>query len=145
MMRRSSLSAAVALRQLGQRGADKAQVAAPGAVKLAAFDLSLSPPQRIRQSAAATRVAVAEQVPFASTRDPLNPALQAAQAKDAALLAKVLEDFMVGAGSNWKLEITTVEYAQALPQGKSFSLDPEYLAALALARGASIHSSLTNA
>ena len=37
----------------------------------------------------------------------MQKALERAQAKDAKLMAKVYEDLVAAAGSNWKLEITT--------------------------------------
>lgn len=137
-MRRSSLSAAVALRQLGQRAQTKAGPVAEASkpvFETTSLDLSISPPARFRQIAAATRVVPAEQVPCASTRNPLNPSLLSAQAKDAALLTKVADDFLSMAGSNFQLEITFVQYEQAMKPGVAFSLDE--LAALSLARGAS--------
>jgi hypothetical protein len=141
MFPRTSLSARVAVRQLAQRNAVGSKGQAPPAVsgpELSSFDLSLAPPERFRKIAAATRVVEAEKVPCGATRDPLNPALQAAQAKDAALLSKVLEDVMAKAAGNWQIELTTVKYGQALPEGQAFQLDTGYLAALALARGSSM-------
>jgi len=140
--RRSSLSARVAMRQLAERSTaagSKGQAPTPvSGPELSSFDLSLAPPERFRKIAAATRVVEAEKVPCGATRDPLNPALQAAQAKDAALLSKVLEDVMAKAAGNWQIELTTVKYGQALPEGQAFQLDTGYLAALALARGSSM-------
>ena len=139
MMRRSSLSARVAVRQLAHRSAAGPKDQAPlNPSNFASFDLSLAPPERFRKIVSATRVVEAEQIPIAATRDPLSPALQAAQAKDAALLSKVLEDVMANAGANWKIELTTVQYAQALPEGQAFQLDAGYISALALARGSSM-------
>lgn len=140
MMRRSSLSARVAVRQLAHRcpAGPKDQRAGPVPATFSSFDLSLAPPEHFRKIVSATRVVEAEQIAIAATRDPLNPALQAAQAKDAALLSKVLEDVMANAGANWKIELTTVQYAQALPEGQAFELDAGYLSALALARGSSM-------
>lgn len=139
MMRRSSLSARVAVRQLVHRSAAGPKDQAPlSPANFSSFDLSLAPPERFRKIVSATRVVEAEQIPIASTRDPLNPALKAAQAKDAAYLSKVLEDVMANAGANWKIELTTVQYAQALPEGQAFKLDAGYISALALARGSSM-------
>jgi len=141
MLRRSSLSAASALRQLAQRaqapvgasaGAAAAQRADPSSL-----DLSVGPPARFRQIASKTREVPAEQVPIAATRDPTDPALLAAQAKDAALLSKVVEDLFKHAGGNWQLEFTTLKYEQSA--ASAATLDSDYLESLALARGASVH------
>ena len=139
IFRRSSLSAAVALRQISQRAQKAGAGGAVDAVPPASLDLSISPPARFRQIAAATRAAETEKVACAATRDPLNPSLLAAQAKDAQLLNKVLDDFMHRAAGNWQLEFTTLQYQQAIESGKVFELSTDYLAALALARGSSMN------
>jgi len=146
MLRRSSLSASVAMRQLAQRaqapaGASASAAAAPAdasRVEVSSLDLSVAPPARFRAIAAKTRELPAERVPFAATEDPSNPALLAAQAKDAALLAKVVEDFFKHAGGNWQLEFSTLKLEQAEAKANQ-AQDSDYLASLALARGASLH------
>lgn len=140
-MRRTSLSASVALRQLAQRaqtpaGTNASVVGGPGAADASSLDLSVAPPTRFRAIAAKTRELPAERMPVAAEYDPTNPALRAAQAKDAALLAKVVEDFFKHAGSNWQLEFSTIKYEQAAAVEKQ---DADYMASLALARGASLH------
>jgi hypothetical protein len=139
MMRRSSLTAAVALRQLGQRSA-QAQAAQAAtslkAVDLASSDLAFAAPPTLLHRQV-NKAPMAASVACSSTRNPANPALLAAQAKDASLLTKVADDFLSTISGNWQLELTNVKYAQALPAGKPFALDVDYLASLSLARGAS--------
>jgi len=138
-MRRSSLTAAVALRQLGQRSA-QAQAAQAAtslkAVDLASSDLAFAAPPTLLHRQV-NKAPMAASVACSSTRNPANPALLAAQAKDASLLTKVADDFLSTISGNWQLELTNVKYAQALPAGKPFALDVDYLASLSLARGAS--------
>ena len=107
--------------------------------RLSSLDLSVAPPAAIaskirdkHSGAAHPHVPCADNTPNFN-----NPALRAAQAKDAAFLAKVVEDVCASAGSNWSIEITSVQYIQALPSARPFSLDNDFLASLALARGAS--------
>jgi hypothetical protein len=144
MMRRSSLSAAVALRQLAQRSQTTAPAAAAtsnaAAAHLSSVDLSMEPTQRFRHIAAASPLLSKETKVSAEQLigvDLAHPALLAAQVKDAALLSKVADDFLSLAGANWQLEITSFKYEQSLPVGKPFDLDLDYLSALALSRGSS--------
>ena len=115
ILRRSPLAAAAALRQLGQRSHGQ-------------MSSDISP---VKQIASKTRQTVA----CSSTRDPMRPDLLAAQAKDAALLAKVAEDLLRKGAANWQFEITAVEYGQALPARRALEVDLDYLSSLALARG----------
>ena len=132
-LRRSPLSAAAALRQLVHRSGAAGAHAKPAlAADVSSLDLGISPPSRVQQIAAKTRPAVA----CSSTRDPMQPDLLAAQAKDAALLAKVAEDILRASAGNWQVEVTSVKYAQALEPGRPLDLD--YLASLALARGSAM-------
>jgi len=140
MMRRSSLTAVVALRQLGRRSA-QAQAQAPAlakaAVDLSSSDLSFTAPSMLIQQKIGKSPVAAAQVACTSTHNPAHPALLAAQAKDAALLSKVADDFLRAVGANWEIEFTNIRYAESLPAGKPFVLDTDYLASLSLARGAS--------
>ena len=106
MMRRSSLSAAAALRQLTQRSAHSLATARP-----ARF-------QQIEWRRAWT----ADEQAAATKHASLMQALQKAQEKDAALMSKVCEDLLSGLGGNWKLEITTTQYEYTpAREGKPYS------------------------
>ena len=101
MMRRSSLCAAQAVRQLisaakHQRSA--ATIAAPVRFQQMEWRRAWTPEEQASQA----------------KHEVLQRALQKAQAKDAALLAKVCEDLLSSAGSNWKLDWTTTSYEHAL-------------------------------
>jgi hypothetical protein len=98
MLRRSSLSAAVALRQLAQRSQATAPAAAAtsnaATAHLSSLDLSMEPTQRFRHIAAASPLLSKETKVSAEQLigvDLAHPALLAAQVKDAALLSKVAD------------------------------------------------------
>jgi hypothetical protein len=99
MMRRSFLLAAPAVRQLS-----------------AAYQrstLTIAAPMRFQQMEwrrAWTREEQASQV----KHEILQRALQKAQAKDAALMAKACEDLLSSVGSKWKLDLTTTSYEHVL-------------------------------
>ena len=133
-LRRTSRTSVAAISKLAQR-AQATRPATTTAPINSSLDPAVAPPTRLRQTFPTSPGGV----PCAATRDPADPALRAAQAKDAALLAKVANDFFAAAGANWQLEFTTIKYADSvLTEGEPFALNADYLAALALARGSSM-------
>lgn len=107
------------------------------AAVVSSSDLSFTAPSMLIQQKIGKSPVAAAQVACTSTHNPAHPALLAAQAKDAALLSKVADDFLRTVGPNWEIEFTNIRYAESLPAGKPFVLDTDYLASLSLARGAS--------
>jgi hypothetical protein len=100
-VQRPSLAARAAVRQLMQRSLSAAAVE--------------SPPMRFQQvewRRAWTAEEQAKHVKHAA----LQKALQKAQEKDSAFMAKVCEDLVAAAGTNWKLEMTTTAHEHRFGQ-----------------------------
>ena len=93
-VQRPSLAARAALRPLLQRSLSSAAHSIP------------APAVRFQQ-VEWRRAWSAEEQASQSKHVALQKSLERAQAKDAKLIAKVCEDLVAAAGSNWKLEITT--------------------------------------